>query len=177
MPAPAISIILRRRGPAALLALLALMPFAGMISRGEVPLFRDHESYFLPLRWHTATSLLAGELPLWNPFNGLGAPWMANPQTAVFYPTAWIFLALPFAAAYASFLAIHLAIAGIAAWHLFRRWAAPVPAWFGAAALMLSGPLFSLLDVNNNLASFAWLPLILLFTFERREDAARSTLP
>lgn len=176
MPVPAISTILRRWGPALVLALLALLPFVGMISRGEVPLFRDHESYFLPLRWHTATSLLAGDLPLWNPFNGLGEPWMANPQTAVFYPPAWIFLALPFAAAYALFLAVHVAIAGIGAWRLFRRWAEPAPAWFGAVALMLSGPLFSLLDVNNNLASFAWLPLILLFTFERRENRARSTL-
>lgn len=168
---------MRRFLPHALLIALAIIPFAGMLSREEVPIFRDHEGYFLPLRWHTATALRAGELPLWNAWNGLGEPWLANPQTAVFYPPAWIFLAVPFSAAYVLFLALHLGILGSGAWLLFRRWADGPAAWFGAAVLMLSGPVVSLLDVNNNLASFAWMPWALRLAFERREDRSRSLVP
>ena len=156
----------RRLLPAVFL-LLALVPFGGMLARGDVPLFRDHAAYFLPLRWHTAASLAAGELPLWNAWNGLGEPWLANPQTGVFYPPAWIFLALPFETAYVVFLWIHLALLGAGAWALFRRWAGEVPSAFGAVALMLSGPVLSLLDVGNNLTSFAWFPLVIRLALER----------
>ncbi|HVR44193.1 MAG TPA: hypothetical protein VMS56_12205 [Thermoanaerobaculia bacterium] len=169
--------MIRRRIVPILLAPLALVPFACMLVRGEVPSFRDHGSYFLPLRWHTAMALRAGELPLWNPWNGLGEPWLSNPQTAVFYPPAWIFLAMPFPAAYVLFLALHVAILGVGAYALFRRWAAPAAAAFGAVALMLSGPVFSLLDVNNNLASFAWFPIVIRLALERRDDRSRSVTP
>ncbi len=37
----------------------------------------------------------------------------------------------------------------------------PVRRSLGAAALMFSGPVLSLLDVSNNLATFAWIPLAL----------------
>lgn len=162
-----------RRLIAAAFLLLALVPFGPMLVRGEVPLFRDHAAYFLPLRWHTAASLAEGELPLWNAWNGLGEPWLANPQTGVFYPPAWIFLALPFEAAYVGYLWLHLALLGAGAWMLFRRWAGAVPSALGAVALMFGGPVLSLLDVGNNLTSFAWFPLVIRLALERREDRAR----
>ncbi|HEU5161577.1 MAG TPA: hypothetical protein VFV54_00385 [Thermoanaerobaculia bacterium] len=165
-----------RRVLPAVFLLLALVPFAGMLAKTEVPLFRDHATYFLPLRWHTAQSLAAGDLPLWNPYNGLGEPWAANPQTAVFYPPAWIFLALPFETAYVLFLALHLALLGAGAYALFRRWAPEVPSAFGATALMFCGPVLSLLDVGNNLTSFAWMPLVIRLALERRADRARPPL-
>lgn len=140
-----------------------------MLARGEVPTFRDHESYFLPLRWHTAETVRGGDLPLWNPWNGGGEPWLANPQTGVFYPPAWLFALLPFSRAYVLFLIFHLALLGWGSWTLFRRWTADPPAFVAALALMLSGPVFSLVDINNNLASFAWLPLVLRLAAERRE--------
>lgn len=35
------------------------------------------------------------ELPLWNPFQGLGAPHLASGQAALFFPTTWIAAVLP----------------------------------------------------------------------------------
>src|SRR6185503_4299325 len=78
-----------------------------------------------------------------------------------FYPPAWIFLILPFATAYMLFLLFHLIVLGWGAYLLFARKVEPGAAMFGAVALMLSGPVLSLLDVNNNLAAFAWIPLAL----------------
>jgi hypothetical protein len=152
-----------------LLLLAAAAPFAGILVRGEVPTFRDHESYFLPLRWHTAETIRGGDLPLWNPWNGGGEPWLANPQTGVFYPPAWLIALLPFSRAYVLFLIFHLALLGWGSWTLFRRWTGDSPALVASLALMLSGPVFSLVDINNNLASFAWLPLVLRLAAERRE--------
>jgi hypothetical protein len=151
----------RHRFALAFIALVAAPIFIAPLLKQEVFTLRDHLDYFQPLRWFTAQELRAGHLPQWNPYNASGEPWLANPQTNVFYPPAWIFLVLPFATAYMLFLLFHLVVLGWGAYLLFARSAAPGAAMFGAVALMLSGPVLSLLDVNNNLAAFAWIPLAL----------------
>ena len=151
----------------ALIALLAAILFFGPLIKGEAFSFRDHTDYFQPLRWFTAQELGAGRLPLWNPYNGSGEPWLANPQTGVFYPPAWIFVVLPFAAAYMLHLMFHLVLLGWGAYLLFARTASTGAAMVGAVALMLAGPTLSLLDVSNNLATFAWIPLVLWCAAER----------
>jgi hypothetical protein len=143
------------------IAIVALLAFAKPLVLGEVPTFRDHSDYFQPLRWFTAQELRHGRLPLWNPYSASGEPWLANPQTGVFYPPSWLFLALPFATAYVLFLALHVMLAGWGAFLLFSRFAAAGAALAAALALMFSGPVMSLVDINNNLATFAWLPLVL----------------
>jgi hypothetical protein len=129
--------------------------------REEVFTLRDHFDYFQPLRWFTAEELRAGRLPLWNPYNASGEPWLANPQTGVFYPPAWLFVILPFATAYMLFLWVHLVILGWGAYFLFARRSSRGAALVGAVALMFSGPMLSTLDISNNLATLAWVPFAL----------------
>ena len=147
--------------PFALLIAVALGVVARPLLHREVFTFRDHTDYFQPLRWFTATALKAGQLPLWNPYSASGEPWLANPQTAVFYPPAWLFLVLPLESAYMLYLALHLALLGCGALLLFSRRASLGAALIGAVALMFCGPTLSLLDVQNNLTTFAWLPLVI----------------
>ncbi|HEU4886863.1 MAG TPA: YfhO family protein [Thermoanaerobaculia bacterium] len=156
----------RHRFAFALLALLALTLFLPALLKREVFTLRDHFDYFQPLRAFTADELRAGRLPLWNPYSASGEPWLANPQTGVFYPPTWLFLVLPFETAYMSFLMLHLALLGWGAYLLFARRVPPGAAMVGAAALMFSGPVLSLLDVSNNFATFAWIPLVLWCAFE-----------
>ncbi|HEY0139496.1 MAG TPA: YfhO family protein [Thermoanaerobaculia bacterium] len=156
----------------ALIAVVAVVLFAGPLLRGEVPMLRDHADYFQPLRWFTAVELREGRLPLWNPYNQSGEPWLANPQTGVFYPPQWLFLALPFPIAYVLYLLFHVALLGWGAYLLFARSVSRGAAMVGAVALMLSGPALSLLDVSNNLATFAWIPLVLWCAATRRPIVA-----
>ncbi|HEX6099642.1 MAG TPA: YfhO family protein [Thermoanaerobaculia bacterium] len=142
-------------------AILAIIPFLAPLLLGEVFSLRDHFDYFQPLRWYTAAELQAGRLPLWNPYNASGEPWLANPQTGVFYPPAWLHVVLPFAAAYMLYLLFHVLLLGWGAYLFFARGASPGAALVGAVALMFSGPVLSLLDVSNNFATFAWIPLAL----------------
>lgn len=155
------------RFPLALLALLAFALFLPPLLRGEVFTFRDHFDYFQPLRWFTAEELKGGRLPLWNPYSASGEPWLANPQTGVFYPPTLLFLVLPFPAAYMLFLLGHLVLLGCGAYLLFARTASRGAAMVGAVAVMFCGPTLSLLDINNNLATIAWLPLVLWCAAER----------
>jgi uncharacterized membrane protein YfhO len=45
---------------------------------------------FIPWAKFAWDSVLQGRLPLWNTFNGMGTPFIANYQTAFFYPPTWI---------------------------------------------------------------------------------------
>lgn len=153
---------------AILIALAAVAPFVPMLFRGEVPAFRDHRDYYVPLREATAEALRGGQLPLWNALSGSGEPWLANPQTGVFYPPAWILAALPFEPGYVLFLVFHLALLGVGWRRLMLRWTRDDVATLSACALVLSGPILSLLDVSNSLATFSWIPLLLSFALEAK---------
>ena len=145
-----------------LIVAAALIPFLPMLVSGHVPSLRDHVDYFVPLRHFTAEHLQRFELPLWNPFSGSGERWLANPQTGVFYPPVWLFVFLPFPAAYVLFLALHLAIAGVGAQRLVRRsGGSDEAALLAGVGIVVAGPILSLLDVSNNLATFAWMPHVI----------------
>lgn len=159
--------IRRHRFAFALVVLTATVIFLPPLLRQHVFTVRDHFDYFQPLRWFTAQELKAGHLPLWNPYSASGEPWIANPQTGVFYPPSWIFLVLPFATAYMLFLLGHLVLLGWSAYLLFARTASQGAALVGATAVMFCGPTLSLLDINNNLATLAWLPLVIWCAAER----------
>lgn len=153
--------------PLLFLALAATALFLLPLLRREVFVLRDHLDYFQPMRWFTATELRAGHLPLWNPYNSSGEPWLANPQTGVFYPPAWLFVVLPFATAYVLFLLAHLILLGWGAYLLFARKASRSAALMGATALMFCGPVVSLLDISTILTTLAWFPLVLWCACER----------
>jgi hypothetical protein len=152
---------MKRRWAFAAVTLLSLVVFARPLLRNEVFSFRDHGDYFQPLRWFTANELRHGRLPLWNVYSASGEPWLANPQAGVFYPPTWLFLVLPFTAAYTLHLLLHVVLLGCGAYLLFARLTKPGGAALAAAlALTFCGPIMSLLDVSNNLTTFAWIPLI-----------------
>jgi len=151
----------RHRFALALLALVVAILFAPALAQREVFTFRDHSDYFQPLRYFTAQHIRAYVLPLWNPYSASGESWLANPQTGVFYPPTWLFAFLPFETAYMLYLALHLLILGWGAYLLFARFTSPGAALAGAAIVTFCGPTMSLVDVSNNLASFAWVPLVL----------------
>lgn len=46
----------------------------------------DFSGQFLAFGSYQSERLLAGEIPLWNPYNNAGHPFLADPQSAVFYP-------------------------------------------------------------------------------------------
>ncbi len=46
----------------------------------------DFSGQFVAFAVYQADRLAAGEIPLWNPYNNGGLPFVADPQAAVFYP-------------------------------------------------------------------------------------------
>jgi hypothetical protein len=127
-----------------------------------------HRFYKLYLR----TSIRAGEWPLWNPYVTLGRPFLADPETAVFYPPNWIFVLLPEIPALFAFLVFHFGLAAFFFLKLAERWTVPRPAAVGATlAYLLSGPLLGRLQCGQ-LGSFsvlAYWPAVFYFGERLRE--------
>ncbi|MBI2443481.1 MAG: hypothetical protein HYV40_06300 [Candidatus Levybacteria bacterium] len=69
-------------------------------------LLADPVFQFEPWRWYIKDQLSSGIFPLWNDRNGLGVPFLANPQTALLFPLTIAYLLLPLGS---GLLFIHLA--------------------------------------------------------------------
>ena len=51
--------------------------------------------YYFPMLQQAAERMRAGELPLWNPWQCCGVPFLATAQVAIFYPPTWLVLFMP----------------------------------------------------------------------------------
>jgi len=121
--------------------------------------------------WDT---LLAGHLPLWNPLVGMGAPLLANYQSALFYPPTWIYFFLylgggliAMARGQALLTALHLIWAGIGMARLTGRLElSKLAQTISGLAFSLSGYLVARAWFASINAAVAWLPWILLFSYD-----------
>ncbi len=87
---------LRRMAGLALLFLLGLAAFFYAPILLGVRTFPDGDftHHFLPFSLFQQQELLAGRLPIWNPYTYSGHPFLADVQAAVFYPIGNLLLAL-----------------------------------------------------------------------------------
>jgi hypothetical protein len=81
------------------------------LAPGEHGWSGDFRSYYLPNAEYLGARLAAGELPLWNPHHGAGAPFLAALQAGVLYPPNWIHAALPAQTAFFVLALLHIALA------------------------------------------------------------------
>jgi hypothetical protein len=152
-----------RRWPEILAALAPLLVFWRLVFGGQVLYWALPALQFVPWRVLINDALRQGRLPLWTPLLGMGAPLMANHQSAVLYPPNWLALLLPPEVAIGLLAVLHLSFAGVGMARLARRLGLSN---FGVAitglAFCLSGYLTGRLwfiTINNALA---WLPWIVL---------------
>jgi len=131
---------------------------------GKIVFLRDSALWVFPARWFVRQSLLAGELPAWNPYQGLGFPVLADPQYGVFYPPHWLFLLVPdgMVAHLASWLSLaHLAWGGAGMMLLAHRLgASPLGAAVAGLSWALSGHTTSAWAVGPLLLGEAWIPWV-----------------
>lgn len=152
--------------------------YGGSLLPGRWPLpaswTADPVTQFFSWNAYLRECLADGVLPLWNPHNGLGQPFLANGQAAVFYPVSWLRAALP--DGFGLMLALWLkAVLAALFTHLFLR-----RLKIGLAAAAAGGVAFAFLPhfIAWNLwpqtSSEMWIPLVLcLATAYADEGRAR----
>ncbi len=85
------------------------------------PVGDDLLLYYLPVYQATAELLLRGELPLWNPYQLCGIPWLATAQGGFLYPPHILYLLLPTHIALAVLALLHMVLVALSAAVLVRR--------------------------------------------------------
>lgn len=159
----------RHRLAAAFLTTVAVLApavgiFAPVLFADRTFAFRDAAHFYPPL-WRLAIAeWMDGRPPLWNPYENLGQPLLAQPAAGVCYPGQLVFLLpLPFVWAQTTYLVGHVLLAAGAAYRLARAFrASTAAAGICAIAYAFSG---SVLMQHTNapfLVGAAWLPLAIL---------------
>lgn len=87
--------------------------FGPMLARGEVLYWGTPLLQFVPWRRLAFGLIRAGIAPLWNPYLGMGAPLLANHQSAILYPPNWLGALLPVGWADTLLVFFHLILAGV----------------------------------------------------------------
>ncbi|HEX4336301.1 MAG TPA: YfhO family protein [Polyangiaceae bacterium] len=166
-----------RRKPAALLPALFFLGLlaayflvfirAELVDLGRPSLWSsfDLESYFLPRFWFGAHSLLHGELPLWNPYEFGGLPFLATGQPSVFYPPTILFFGLlPRVTAHWTYLVFHYVLAAWAMFYFLRTEKLNhVAAFVGVAMWIFSVPVLSSNYHPPRIGHMAWVPWVFAF--------------
>jgi hypothetical protein len=134
------------------LSLFWRIVFAGRVLFWGVPLLQ-----FYPWQQLAVEMWRSGNVPLWNPLVGNGAPLAANLQSAVFYPLNLLYLILPVEQAMGYTAVLHVSLAGLAMYAWGRTFGLkPLSALIGALAFQLSQFLIARLGFLSITATFPW---------------------
>jgi hypothetical protein len=131
---------------------------------GRIVFFRDIAHWIFPARVFVRDSLLRGELPAWNPMQGLGLPALSDPLYGVFYPPNWLFLLVgrDWIASMLTWQNLAHLVGGSAGvfWLARRLRGTSVSAGVAALAWALSGYLTSQWTAGLRLLAAAWIPWV-----------------
>jgi hypothetical protein len=137
--------------------------------------FRDFGYFGYPLAYYHRESFWQGHLPLWNPLNDCGLPFLAQWNTLVLYPGSLFYLLLPLSWSLGLFCLGHLLLAGVGMYWLTCRWTQNrLAAAVAGLAFAFNGLSLNCLMWPNNVAALGWMPVVVL-TVERacREGGRR----
>jgi hypothetical protein len=148
---------------AIILAGLIAAFFPDLLLGGKSPVFRDFGIFTYPNALFQRESFWRGEMPLWNPLNNCGIPFLAQWNTTALYPPLLVYLLLPVAQGLDLFLLLHLFWAGFGMYFLASRWTGNrLAAAVAGLAFTFNGMTLNSLMWTSNLAALAWMPWVIL---------------
>jgi hypothetical protein len=152
-----------------LTAVLAMMPLAQFIH----PLKYDMIDQAYPWRYFIGQCLQEGILPLWNPYQLLGSPIHADPQSSAWYPVTWFFGYISGYNIYTisiDFL-LHIFLAGTGMFYLARKLdLRNETAFLMGISYMLSGFFIGNAQHFMWIISGTWIPFILGAFLQLRKE-------
>jgi hypothetical protein len=155
----------RRRELLALGLLLLLVSsfYVDVLFLGNNFFTRDLTHYHYPMKKVVRDTVLAGQLPVWNPMYAGGQPMAANPAYEVFYPPQWLTLIPDYNLGFRLHIVFHVWLAAIGAFLFLRsRGVGREVSFLGAAAFVLGGPFASVFNLLPFMFSVAWVPWVAL---------------
>jgi hypothetical protein len=148
---------------AALLGILIVACFPRVVIGLDSFYYRDFGGFGYPLAFYHKEAFWHGEMPLWNPSNFCGLPFMAQWNTLTLYPLSLIYLLLPLPWSLGIFCLGHLFLAGMGMYFLAHRWTNNrLAAGVAGVAFAFNGLTWYSLMWPNNISALAWMPWVVL---------------
>ena len=146
----------------AAITVVLTLPFAPFF-RGSSLFYGDIILQFIPWRSFASECFKHGYIPLWNPYAYCGMPFLANGQSALFYPFNWLGILIP-SHYLVTFLAFfHTLLCGWFSYAFFSCiGCSAVAAMVGAIAYSLSSFVLGHVQFPSLQYTLSWLPLMML---------------
>jgi hypothetical protein len=146
---------------ALVLALLVAAAFPGVLLGGATFIIRDFGMFSYPVAYFHRQSFWRGELPLWNPLNNCGLPFLAQWNTLALYPLSLIYLLLPLTWSLSFFCLAHLFWGGLGMYFLAQGWTRHrLAAGLAGVIFSFNGLTLNFLMWPSHVATFSWLPWV-----------------
>jgi hypothetical protein len=176
---------LAERGAVLLLGLAPLALLSPLLLGGKALFWGTPALQFVPWREFAWQALRQGELPLWNPLSGMGAPLFANYQVALVYPPTWLLFILSalggielHAWGQALLVLFHWVVAAVGMVSLARLLGLGILGQIIAGlAYSLGGYLVTRAGFLSINAATAWVPWVLLLSARLASDRFRGGKP
>ncbi len=144
------------------LAALVFITFPGVVLGTRPCIFRDYGLFSYPVAVFQRECFWHGELPLWNPYNQCGLPFLAQWNTMCLYPPALFYLLLPLTWALPVFCLAHLVWGGLGMYFLARQWTGNrLAGSFAGLVFSFNGLNLNFMMWPSHVATFSWLPWLL----------------
>jgi hypothetical protein len=148
---------------AVLLGVLILATFFHVVGGLETFFFRDYSAFGYPLAFYHREAFWRGEIPLWNPYNDCGLPFLAQWNTLTLYPLSLFYLVFPLPWSLGVFCLGHLFLAGMGMYFLAHRWTGNrLAAAVAGAVFAFNGLTWHSLMWPNDIAALGWMPWVVL---------------
>lgn len=148
---------------AVLLGLLIVGTFPEVAAGLRAFCYDDAGQYAYPVAYFFRDSFWHGELPLWNPYNSCGIPFLAQWNTMTLYPLSLFYLIFPMPWSYGVFCLGHLFLAGMGMYFLARKWSGSSLAGAVAGTVFaFNGLAWYGLMWPHLTAALGWMPWVVL---------------
>jgi hypothetical protein len=158
-----------------LFLMLPLLAFPEIIFGGQTLYWADLSWIHYPRHIFAAEEWLAGRVPLWDPYQHTGLPFLAESQVGALYPVSALFLS-PFSPSLelSLFILLHLSLATLFTFMLARTLGmGKAAATLAGLAFGCGGFLMAQVTNLNIMTGGVWLPLILLGLVETSKRRSR----
>ncbi|HXC99177.1 MAG TPA: hypothetical protein VN048_07535, partial [Verrucomicrobiae bacterium] len=136
--------------------------------------YRDFGIFGYPLAHYQRECFWRGEIPLWNPLNLCGIPFLAQWNTMTLYPPSLFYLVFPLQWSLGIFNLGHLFFGGMGMYFLARRWTGRQLAAAAAGTIFaFNGLSWHALMWPNNSAALGWMPWVVLAMEKGWRDGGR----
>ncbi len=162
---------------AVLLAVLTLASYPQVFLGLQTFVYRDFGYFAYPIGYHLRESFWRGELPLWNPLNNCGIPFLAQWNTQVLYPPALFYVLLPLSWALGVFCLLHLFWGGLGMFVLAQRWTQDrFAAAFAGVVFAFNGLMLNSLMWPATVAALGWMPWVVWLTERAWREGGRTVV-